>query len=183
MGESRQVTPGDMTTPSIESQIDGWLYVNVQAAIKGYEMSRVAAPLGNNQEIANGLRGLLVESLDCMGTKVMKARRAYRMHSDMDKLLSVVLPTIRNVLTIAANLLGHCLNTGESPFDESGMLKSAIERRGLSTWFNWYQRHLERFSKRLGQWAVFRRVSCIQYPCRKTASYKRNVPMGRAGGS
>lgn len=155
MGKVDRVLPGDMTTPHIESQIDGWLYVNVHAAIKGYEMSRVAASIGNSQEIANGLRGLLVDSLDCMGTNVMKSRRAYRMHGDMDKLLTVVLPTIRNVLTIAANLLGHCSNTGDSPFDESGMLKSAIERRGLTTWFNWYQRHLERFSKRLGQWASF----------------------------
>ena len=90
---------------SVASEIDSWLYGNVHQAMKGYTMSRVAAAFGNREEIAHELRRLLMENLNRLETKVLKARRAYRRHGDMEKLLATVLPTIRNVLTYAANLL------------------------------------------------------------------------------
>ena len=140
---------------SVESEIDNWLYGHVHQAIKGYTMSRVAAAFGNPAEIARELRRLLMESLDRLETKVLKARHAYRRHGDMGKLLAAVLPTIRNVLTYAANLLGHSASSGESPFDESGVLQDALKRSGLSTWFDGYQDHLESFHQRIGKWESF----------------------------
>ena len=140
---------------SVASEIDSWLYGNVHQAIKGYTMSRVGAAFGNREEIAHELRRLLMENLNWLETKVLKARRAYRRHGDMDKLLATVLPTIRNILTYAANLLGHSSSTGESPFDESGVLQDTLQRAGLSTWFNCYQDHLERFHQRIGKWESF----------------------------
>ena len=139
------------------SEIDSWLYNNVHQAIKGYTMSRVAAAFGNREEIARELRRLLMENLDRMETKVLKARRAYcyRRRVGMDKLLAAVLPTIQNVLTYAANLLGHSASSGESPFDQSGVLQDTLQRAGLSTWFNCYQDHLERFHQRIGKWESF----------------------------
>lgn len=139
----------------VDSEIDNWLYGNVHQAIKGYTMSRVAAAFGNREEIARELRRLLMENLERMETKVLKARHTYRRHGDMDKLLAKVLPTIRNVLTYAANLLGHSASSGESPFDESGVLQDTLQRAGLSTWFNCYQDHLERFHQRIGKWESF----------------------------
>lgn len=143
--------PGGLMAP-IESQIDGWLYGNVHGSIEGYATSQMAATFGNGQEIASGLRELLVEGLNAMETKVVQARQEYGRHGDMDKLLSTVLPIIQNVLTFAARLIGHCSVTNESPFDEFGMLKSALERGRLTNWFDWYQDHHERFSRRMGQW-------------------------------
>ena len=140
---------------SVASEIDSWLYGNVHQAIKGYTMSRVGAAFGNREEIAHELRRLLMENLNGLETKVLKARRAYRRHGDMEKLLATVLPTIRNVLTYAANLLGHSSSSGESPFDESGVLQDALKHAGLSTWFNCYQDHLERFHQRIGKWESF----------------------------
>ena len=142
---------GGLLAP-IESQIDSWLYGNVHGSIKGYATSQMAATFGNGQEIANGLRDLLVESLNGMETKVLQARQEYGRHRDMDKLLSCVLPIIQNVLRIAARLLGHCSITNESPFDEFGVLKSALDRGRLTSWFEWYQDHHERFGRRMGQW-------------------------------
>ena len=146
--------PGVLLSP-IDCEIDGWLYGNVHMAIKGYTMSRVAAAFGNHEEIAHELHRLLLDSLSLMETKILKARRAYRRHGDMEKLLATVLPTIRNVLTYAANLLGHSLSSGESPFDESGALEDTLKRLGLSTWFSGYQDHLERFHQRFGKWESF----------------------------
>ena len=140
---------------SVASEIDSWLYGNAHQAIKGYTMSWVAAAFGNREEIARELRRLLMENLNHLETKVLKARRAYRRHGDMGKLLATVRPTIRNVLTYAANLLGHSAFSGESPFDESGVLKDTLQRTGLSTWFNCYQVHLERFHQRIGKWESF----------------------------
>ena len=146
--------PGGLLAP-IESQIDGWLYGNVHGSIKGYATSQMAATFGNGQEIANGLRELLVEGLNGMETKVLQARREYGRNGDMDKLLSSVLPIIQNVLTFAARLLGHCSTTNEPPFDEFGLLKSALEKGRLTNWFDWYQDHHERFSRRMGHWESF----------------------------
>ena len=124
-------------------------------SIKGFATSQMAATFGNGQEIANGLRELLVEGLNCMETKVLQARQDYGRHGDMDKLLSCVLPIIQNVLKFAARLFGHCSITNESPFDEFGVLKSALERGRLTNWLDWYQDHHERFGQRMGQWESF----------------------------
>ena len=147
------LVPGENKVDEID--IDSWLYNNVYSAIKGYTTSRAAANFGNREEIARELLQLLVENLNRLHTRAMKARRAYRRHGDMEKLLATVLPTIRNVLTYAANLLGHSAFSGESPFDESGVLKDTLQRAGLSAWFNCYQVHLERFHQRIGKWESF----------------------------
>ena len=140
---------------TLDCEIDGWLYGNVHMAIKGYTMSRVAAAFGNREEIAHELRHLVVENLNHIETKVLKARRVYRRHGDMEQLLATVLPTIRNVMSYTANLLGHSLSSRESPFDESGVLEDTLKRAGLSTWFGGYQDHLERFHQRFGKWESF----------------------------
>lgn len=135
-----------------EIDIDNWLYNNVYSAIKGYTTSRAAANFGNREEIARELLQLLVENLNRLHTRAMKARKAYRMCGNLDKLLAEVLPTIRNVLTFAAKLIGHSSFSGKTPFDESGVLQNALEHEGLSDWFNRYQVHLERFHRRMGEW-------------------------------
>ena len=142
--------PGGMLAP-MECQIDGWLYGNVYGAIKGYATSKMAANFGNGRQIAHGLRELLVDGLNSMETDVLQARREYGRNRDLDKLLSYVLPIIQKVLTSAARLLGHCSVTNESPFDEFGVLRSALERARLTNWFSWYQDHHRRFSRRMGQ--------------------------------
>ena len=140
---------------SFESEINGWLYSNIHGALDGYTASRIAARFGNRKELANGFRELLVDSIDRLMSLIPQERLAYRQHGDLDKLLDVAMPAIRLVLRFAANLLGHCSFIGDSPFDESGVLKDALERAGLTAWFNWYQGHLERFHRRLGRWESF----------------------------
>lgn len=96
-----------------------------------------------------------MDSIDRLMSLVPEERFAYRQHRDLDKLLNVAMPSIRHVLRFAADLLGHCSFIGASPFDESSVLKDALERAGLTAWFNWYQEHLERFHRRLGRWESF----------------------------
>lgn len=146
--------PGGVLAPR-EGQFDGWLYGSVYGAIEGYATSQMAARFGKGRQIENGLRELLVNGLNSMETEVLQARREYEQSREMDKFLSSVLPVIQKVLTFAARLLGHCSVTNESPFDEFGVLKSALERGKLSNWFDWYQDHHRRFSRRTGQWESF----------------------------
>lgn len=149
-----EALPGFWLAP-VESEINGWLYGNVHAALDGYAASWIAARFGDGKELTNGLRELLVDSIDRLMTVVPEERLAYYKHRNLDKLLDVAMPAIRHVLRFAANLLGHCSFIGDSPFDESGVLKDALERAGLTAWFNWYQEHLEHFHHRLGRWESF----------------------------
>ena len=151
---SDEALPGVWLAP-FETEMDGWLYGNVHAALDGYAASWVAAGVGDRQEVANGLRDLLVGSIDRLVSLVPEERLAYRQHGDLGKLLDVVMPAIRNALRFAGNLLGHCSFAGDSPFDQSGALQGALERAGLTKWFNWYQGHLDRFHRRLGRWSSF----------------------------
>ena len=149
-----EALPGIWLSP-FENEIDGWLYGNVHAALDGYAASWIAAAFGDKQEIANTSRDLLVGSIDRLISLIPEERLAYRQHGDLGKLLDVVLPEICNTLRFAADLLGHCSFTAESPFDQSNALKEALERAQLTKWFEWYRGHLDRFHRRLGRWTSF----------------------------
>ena len=73
----------------------------------------------------------------------------------MDALVGVGLPAVSHVLAFAAGLLGHCAYTGESPQDETGVLREALDGAGLARWLDVYGEHLARFHRRLGRWESF----------------------------
>ena len=146
--------PGRLLAP-LESEMDAWLYANVDGAAAAYAASRIAAGYGDGRESGDELRESLAVGLDRLGSVVAEERMAYSRHGDMTKLLGVVLPAVRQVLRVAADLLGQCSLSGESPFDESGTLPEALDRLQLANWFRFYEDHLKRFHRRLGRWESF----------------------------
>ena len=135
--------------------IDGWLYANVDGAPESYAASWMAAAFGDSASIAPGLRGLLAAVIDRMMTVVPRERLAYREHGDLERLLGVGLPAIRHVLTVAADLLGHCASAGEPLLGRSHVLDDALDRAGLRAWFGVYFDDLARFHRRSGRWDSF----------------------------
>ena len=133
--------------------IDGWLYAIVDGAPENYAASWMAAAFGDPGKVAPGLRELLAASIDRMMAVVPRERLAYREHGDLERLLGVTLPAIRRPLMVAADLLGHCAFTGESPIGNNLVLARVLDGVGLRNWFGVYDRDLARFHKHWGRWA------------------------------
>ena len=146
--------PRFMLSP-VEGAFDRWLYPFVGTAPNEYVASCIAAGFGDEEELVEAKRQLLADSISRMRDTVLKQRLAYRYHGDLDKLLGVALPAVRQVLAFAADLLGHCAITGIPPFQESDELHISLEQAGLKNWLEMFRADLERFYKRLGRWDSF----------------------------
>ena len=146
--------PGVMLSP-VEGKLAGWLYANVDAALHAYIASYIAAGFGDERELVEAKRQFLADSLDRMKDTVLKERLAYRYHGDLDKLLAVALPSVRQVLIFSADLLGHSAVAGLPPFQRSDELHISLKQAGLQNWLEMYRVDLERFYNRLGRWESF----------------------------
>ena len=131
------------------------VYSNVDGTPELYVASRIASGFSDGANARNGLRESLSVSLDRLRSIAAEERLAYDRHGDTAKLLSAVLPPVRHVLAIAADLLGHCSHSGESPIGNSGSLAESLDRLELRAWFKEYGSHLGRFHGRLGKWESF----------------------------
>lgn len=139
----------------VEGEFNSWLYANVDSALHGYIASWIAAGFGDHQELADAKRQRLVASVNRMKATVLKERLAYRYHGNLDELLAITLSSVRQVLSFAADLLGHCSFAEIPSFDDSDKFGDALEQAGLTNWLKMYQVDLERFHKRLGRWESF----------------------------
>lgn len=146
--------PGVWLQP-VDREFDGWLYKHAEAALHGYVASYIAAGFGDQQELAVSKRQLLADGVNRMRSTVVEERLAYRNHGDVDSLLAVAFPAVRQVLTLASDLLGHCSSAETPPFLAGDELEEALVQSGLANWLEMYRTDLERFRRRLGQWESF----------------------------
>ena len=146
--------PGVLLQPT-DREFDGWLYAHADAALHGYVASRIAAGFGNQQELVESKRQLLVAATNRMKSMVIKERLEYRYHGDVDALLAVAFPAVRQVLTCAADLLGHCSSAEVPPVTAGDELEKTLVQAGLANWFVMYRHDLERFGSELGRWESF----------------------------
>ena len=146
--------PGVMLSP-IEREFDRWLYPHVDPGLHAYVASCIAAEFGRRQERVEAKRQFLAAAINRMREAVLKERLAYRYHGDLDKLLAVTLPSVRQALKFAGDLLGHSAIVGCSPFQDSDELHISLEHAGLKNWLEMYRVDLEGFYKRLGRWRSF----------------------------
>ena len=146
--------PGVLLQPT-DREFDGWLYEHAHAALHGYVASCIAAGFGDQHELVDSKRQLLSEAIDRMRSMVVKERLAYRHHGDVDALVAVAFPAVRQVLTCAADLLGHCSSSDTPPFDAGDQLEKALLQAGLVNWLAMYRNDLERFGSQLGRWESF----------------------------
>ena len=146
--------PGVLLRP-IEGEFNCKLYTNADAALHEYVASRIASVFGDQEELAKAKRQLLADSINRMRDIVHKEKLAYRCHRDLNRLLAVVLPAVRQVLIFAADLLGHSSVARLPTFHPSDDLETSLEHAGLKNWLGMYKDDLERFYKRLGRWESF----------------------------
>ena len=146
--------PGIWLQP-LEGEFDSWLYAHADAALQGYVASYFAAGFGDQRELVESKRQLLAGGVNRMRFIVVKERLSYRYHGNVDALLAVAFPAVRQVLTLAADLLGHCSSTEIPPFHAGDELEEALEQAGLANWLDVYWADLEQFRSRLGQWESF----------------------------
>ena len=146
--------PGTTLSP-VAAQLDRGLYAILDPGLHVHVASSIAAAFGDPDQVARSLRQYLAQSIDRMISSVSKERLAYRQHRDLDRLVGVAFPAVRQVLIHAADLLGHCAVTGVSPTGDSHVLTDTLDRAELTNWFRTYADNLEQFRNRLGQWASF----------------------------
>lgn len=146
--------PGVILQP-IADPLQGWLYTAVSAALDGYVVSHMASGFGDSDELTNGWRQLLTEALDRLREIVLPARLAYRYDGNLDALLAITMPHVRNVLQFAADLLGHSAGRGISAVEPGSDLAAALERMGLKNWLPRYAGDLETCRLGYGKWQSF----------------------------
>ena len=149
-----EALPGHLLA-AVKGGLTGWLYQVADGVPHTYIASWTAAAFGDVTETVIGERELLANSLDRLRSRASDARRVYRGENDAEEFLGVVMPAIGDVLAFAASLSGHCASAGVSALDGKGDLAAALDRAGLSRWFDVYQADLERFRRRLGMWESF----------------------------
>ena len=149
-----EALPGHLLAP-LKGGMTGWLYQVVDGVPHIYVASWTAAAFGDGTATVIGERELLTSSLDRLRSRASEARRAYQGEDDAVEFLDAVMPAIGNVLAFAASLTGHCASAGVPALDGKGALAAALDRAGLSRWFDVYQADLERFRRRLGRWESF----------------------------
>ena len=149
-----EALPGHLLA-AVKGGLTGWLYQVADGVQHTYIASWTAAAFGDVTETVIGERELLANSLDRLRSRASDARRVYRGENDAEEFLGVVMPAIGDVLAFAASLSGHCASAGVSALDGKGDLAAALDRAGLSRWFDVYQADLERFRRRLGMWESF----------------------------
>ena len=143
--------PGKLLKP-IEEELDGWLYRQLDGVLNAYVAARVSSGIGNSETLFEAKSKLLAESLKHMQKNVLKERVAYHSHRDIDGLLEIALPCVRNVLMFAADLLGHCENSKSPSPVESGELQRVLEQMELTNWVEVYRNDLKQFYRKLGRW-------------------------------
>lgn len=146
--------PGVILQPMADP-LQGWLYSFISAALDGYVVSHMASGFGNPDELTSGWRQLLAEALDRLREVVLPARLAYRYDGDLDALLAITMPHVRNVLQFAADLLGHSAGRGVSAVEPGSDLATALERAGLKNWLPRYAGDLEICRLGYGKWQSF----------------------------
>ena len=149
-----EALPGHLLAP-VKGGMTGWLYQVADGVPHIYVASWTAAAFGDGTETVIGERELLASSLDRLRSRASEARRAYRSEDDAAEFVDAVMPAIGDVLAFAASLTGHCASAGVSALDGKGALAAALDRAGLSRWFDVYRADLERFRRRLGRWESF----------------------------
>ena len=78
----------------LESKIDAWLYKHVDGVPDEFLASKLAGKFGDGREIGDGVRDLLVKSLDRLRVGGADGRHAFRAHGELSRLLDAVLPEI-----------------------------------------------------------------------------------------
>lgn len=143
--------------------------------------AHIAAGFGDPESIADMLRGFLVQSIEYMATRIPQERQAFRRHRDLDRLVAVAFPAVRQVLILAAQLLGHCAAARISPMGDSRALSDVLDRENLTSWFNTYGSDLEGFRNRLGQWASFDEFTAFNIHVERLLWHIRIIPSENSG--
>lgn len=146
--------PGVLLRP-IEDSLQSWLYPMVGAAAEGYIAGHLAVGFGNSDQTIDDYRNTLGRSLERALETIPAERLAYRYHGDLDRLLSIAVPLIRDILTFAADLFGFCSALRLDPVIPGSELDAVFQRAGLGAWPKRYLADLDAIRLRLGKWESF----------------------------
>lgn len=146
--------PGSLLKP-IESHHEARLFECVNSALDAYVAASFSAGMGDTEKVTAHYRSRFVAALERASTEVPEARLAYRKHADLEVLLRVAAPAVRDILECASNLVGHCDALGLAITDPGDPLAVALEQRELARWLAVFQSDLRKFRQRLRHWNSF----------------------------
>lgn len=135
-----------------DDRYDSFLYGAIHSAWTGYFSARASAvfcPEGGRPQ-----EELLLAVLKRAQNDIPAARLAYRYDGDLDKLLSVAMLRIEEVLKFSGTVLGHSDGLEQSVLADR-TLATALKDAGLHDWIVLFDSELSRLWDRRGQWASF----------------------------
>jgi hypothetical protein len=126
-----------------------FLYPCTEAAWEGYFTCRASATF--KSDAGDSYVELLVSVLRRAQADIRAAKLRYHLDKDMDRLMSVVLPRINDILRFAGNVLGHGDGLSQS-FTQNQHLADELEKAGLLNWFTLFDSELSELWSRSGGW-------------------------------
>jgi hypothetical protein len=129
-----------------------FLYPCIEAAWQGYFSSRASASF--YPAAGQGYTEILISVLRHAKKDIPEARFNYHLDGNMDRLMSIVMPMINNVLRFSAKVLGHCDGLGQ-PLAQDQNLADELEQAGLRSWLILFDGELSELWNRRGEWASF----------------------------
>lgn len=129
-----------------------FLYSHVEEAWSGYFSARISAAF--YPEAESGYRDLLISALDAASADIPNARYDYRFHGNLDGLLELVSPRIRDILRFCGRVLGHNDGLGKGLLEDRELAQK-LEEIGLLNWWILFDAELSELFSRQGRWANF----------------------------
>lgn len=129
-----------------------FLYPCIDGAWVGYFTCRTSATF--KADAGSDYVALLISALKRAQTDIGTAKQAYLLDKDMDRLMSVVLPRINDILRFSGSVLGHSDGLSQS-FSQHQTLAEEFEKAGLHNWLTLFDGELSELWSRSGKWTSF----------------------------
>ena len=129
-----------------------FLYPCIESAWEGYFTCRASATF--KPDAGNGYVELLISALKRAQTDIGTAKQTYQFDKDMDRLMSIVLPRINDILRFSGSVLGHSDGLSQS-FSQNQAIVEEFQKTGLLNWLTLFGSELSDLWSRSGNWTSF----------------------------
>jgi hypothetical protein len=135
-----------------QDRFQSFLYPYAEAGWSGYFTARTSAMFW--PDAGREYSRFLLTALRRARADIPAARYDYRFHGDVDRLLSVALPRVENLLRFSGKMLGHCNGLARPILDDDELARE-LQEAGLKDWFVLFDNELSELWGRQGKWTTF----------------------------